>query len=643
MNLLLSILLVSASFTGRTTPVDSLVIKTSQTQHWQWLDPYLKLYIDQEARPEFLLLPEQKFEAITDNYLDRAIPLENTLYPHYFSFRIQNDKPDTVVYYYYLLQGGTVEVHDVDDKGNSLAKMPVRLVESFYIKQEVVPLKILPHSTSRFVVRAGLVQDRLQVLYMWIIPLPRINHFFEYLSGVYWQNTLTSIFTCGMLLMMLLYIFVKYWQLWSLQYLYYAGYIFLFFAFFLLKEVAFWNRSIGESPFYYSYVYKMLQVGAYCMYFLFAQQFLDTGKMLPKIHPWLSRIVIILVAYAILDLVLLLIPHAVIVQWQLWDGVRIFLLVSVVIFSLLLIKTGSPYARFLVSGSLALALGAGLSMILAANTAFTWTLPAPFNSPLLYFEIGIVVELLFFSSGLGYKNRVDEIEKVQAQEALKREGERLEFEQYKAATEAREVERSRIAKDLHDGLGGMLSGIKFSLEGIKEKTKLDGPDSLLYDRTLDQLGGSIQELRKVAHDMMPDVLLKQGLVAALNDYCQSLDDMHVLKIDFQKVGEEKKLESYREVVLYRIAQELLTNVMRHAQATEVLVQLVFGEQFLTMTVEDNGHGFDISNVSAKGLGLANLHSRLAILKGRLDIKTEPGEGTSVFIEIPYENYSEPLP
>lgn len=215
----------------------------------------------------------------------------------------------------------------------------------------------------------------------------------------------------------------------------------------------------------------------------------------------------------------------------------------------------------------------------------------------------------------------------------------LEKEKQLMASEAvikgQDEERGRLAKDLHDGLGGLLSGVKFSLANMKSTVILDADSALVFERSLDMLDHSISELRRVAHNMMPEVLVKFGLSEALKSYCERMRESQIFKIDFQSIGMDERLSSNTEIFVYRIVQELLNNTAKHAKATHVLVQLARQNNEVSITVEDNGIGFENPNVdNAAGIGWANIRSRVDYLKGKLDVQSSRGQGTSVHITIP---------
>ena len=194
-----------------------------------------------------------------------------------------------------------------------------------------------------------------------------------------------------------------------------------------------------------------------------------------------------------------------------------------------------------------------------------------------------------------------------------------------------EEERSRLARDLHDGVGGLLSGVRLSMSTMKGNIFLPEESARSFEKVVAQLDQSITELRRVSHNMMPEALIKYGLKEALENYCENLDASGNVRVQLQTYGLEQRMEQSTEIVIYRIVQELLNNVLKHAEANTVLVQLVREADRFNLTVEDDGKGFD-SSVATKGSGLANVKARIDYLNGSMDVQSTPGEGTSVHVE-----------
>lgn len=259
------------------------------------------------------------------------------------------------------------------------------------------------------------------------------------------------------------------------------------------------------------------------------------------------------------------------------------------------------------------------------------------KSTLNYILIGSVAVLLLVSF-LGYRNLRHRQQLAKQQDELQQQRIReLEKDKQLVAVDSmlkgQEEERSRLAKDLHDGLGGLLSGVKFSLNNMKDNLIVTPDNMAVFERSLDMLDTSIRELRRVAHNMMPEMLTKFGLDEAVKEYCSIINASKLISVKYQSHGMENRLDKSTEIIIYRIVQELLNNIMKHAAATEAFVQLVRDGNRLNVVLEDNGKGFDMAEIKDnKGAGLVNVRSRVEYLKGQLDIHSEPGKGTLVTIE-----------
>lgn len=155
----------------------------------------------------------------------------------------------------------------------------------------------------------------------------------------------------------------------------------------------------------------------------------------------------------------------------------------------------------------------------------------------------------------------------------------------------------------------------------------------VFERSLDMIDTSIKELRRVAHNMMPEMLTKFGLDEALKEYCNTVNTTKLLNVKYQSLGMNSRLDNSTEIIVYRIVQELLNNILKHAAATDAFVQLIREDNRLNVVVEDNGKGFDAAlTENSKGAGWMNIRSRVDYLKGQLDIHAESGKGTLVNIE-----------
>lgn len=188
-------------------------------------------------------------------------------------------------------------------------------------------------------------------------------------------------------------------------------------------------------------------------------------------------------------------------------------------------------------------------------------------------------------------------------------------------------ERKRLAKDLHDGLGGLLSAVKLNLGNMADGAYIERIDVESFGKVIGLLDNAIVELRRVAHNLMPESLSRNGLKTALYDFCKVIP---IVKFDY--FGEEKRLDNNLEIMIYRVVQELVNNALKHSKASEIFVQLVQNPDSISFSVEDNGIGFNIKE-KYSGNGIENIKSRITAFNGILDFKSEIGNGTEIIVSI----------
>ncbi|MDR1173055.1 MAG: tetratricopeptide repeat protein [Bacteroidales bacterium] len=221
-----------------------------------------------------------------------------------------------------------------------------------------------------------------------------------------------------------------------------------------------------------------------------------------------------------------------------------------------------------------------------------------------------------------------EQEKHLAEQQIKQ----LEQEKQLIATQAvldGEVqERIRLARDLHDSLGSILAAAKYNLLDIKQISMLGEKDVECYNKAVSLLDDSMNEMRRVAHHLMPDALSRFGLKPAIGDFCDTLP-----AVQFVWYGDESRLDAKQEEVVYRIIHELISNALKHSGASHIFVQVIQELNRIAFTVQDDGGGFDPETVST-GMGLSNIRIRVTSFGGIINIDSKAGEGTEINIEFP---------
>jgi len=192
-----------------------------------------------------------------------------------------------------------------------------------------------------------------------------------------------------------------------------------------------------------------------------------------------------------------------------------------------------------------------------------------------------------------------------------------------ALLDGESAERKRLARDLHDGLGGMLSVVKLNLINMKGNAILPETDVPAFHNALEMLDSSIRELRRVAHNLMPESLMRYGLKPALNDFCRTID-----RVKLHFFGDEQRIDEKYEVAIFRIAQELVNNAIKHSGAEQINVQVIQEKTRINLVVQDNGVGFDTNTLQPeKTTGIRSIRSRVESLGGQLEILSYPGKGT----------------
>ncbi|MGL2966315.1 ATP-binding protein [Flavobacterium sp. XGLA_31] len=257
--------------------------------------------------------------------------------------------------------------------------------------------------------------------------------------------------------------------------------------------------------------------------------------------------------------------------------------------------------------------------------------------------IYLVVSLLFIGTIVGYlrikflskKKQIAEQEKLietQKIENLLKEQELLEIDKM---LEGQEKERIKIANDLHDNLGSLMATLKLNFQNLKRNNaKLDEADAQLYDKTDAMIDEAYQKIRGLAHTKNAGVMAHEGLLPAITNIAKKASIPGKLRIEVVPFGLDDRLDSTMEVSIFRMVQEILTNAIKHAQATEITIHLTRHHDSLNIIIEDNGKGFLPNENKNEGMGLPNIEKKVEHMGGSFTIDSTKDKGTSVIIDIP---------
>ncbi|KWW20854.1 MULTISPECIES: sensor histidine kinase [Bacillaceae] len=205
--------------------------------------------------------------------------------------------------------------------------------------------------------------------------------------------------------------------------------------------------------------------------------------------------------------------------------------------------------------------------------------------------------------------------------------------------EAQEQERKKLSREIHDGPAQMLANVMMRSDLIERVQRERGPDEALVEiRSLKvMVRNALYEVRRIIYDLRPMALDDLGLVPTLRKYLQTTEDYNDgVHLNFVNLGQVKRLPSDMEVALFRLVQEAVQNSLKHAEPKQVQVKLSISKEMVTVVVKDDGKGFDSSIQKEGSFGLVGMRERVELLEGEMTIDSQPGAGTLVFIQIPYQ-------
>lgn len=235
-----------------------------------------------------------------------------------------------------------------------------------------------------------------------------------------------------------------------------------------------------------------------------------------------------------------------------------------------------------------------------------------------------------------WRNKNISKQKIQQQQ-IDNLQQKIKIERLNASIAGEQKERTRMARELHDGIGGLLSAAKMNFELAKKKITPENKADFMDGMQLLEEAGT--ELRQAAHNLMPEILLQEGLSAATESFCERLSSKSETKISFQSFGKQHYRGQQTDLIIYRIIQELVHNIVKHAKAKTAVVQINFHpDESLSITVEDDGIGMPENGTSdSYGMGLKNIADRVKELNGKIDIQSTAGKGAGFYLEFQMEN------
>lgn len=437
----------------------------------------------------------------------------------------------------------------------------------------------------------------------------------------------------GILLLMIFYSLAAYIQYLNNEFIFYSLYAFC--SGLLLFSKSYLSMDYSDFNFFYEeYLDFMILCAGAFFYLIFVRKFLNSSVKYPLLDKLLKAskallailITVFSLVYFFTDkyLILLVLENYVI---------KVFLCLIGIVFISYSIRRKGTLLQYLAAGNFFLVF---FSIVSLCIIVFSWKIVPGSrmlvrNSPLFYYELGIVLELICFLSGLAYKNRRDIIEQVKERERFKLENERKEFEKQMAVMAAQQDERNRISADMHDELGSGVTAIRLMSEIVKTKMKQTSiPEIEKISNSANDLLGKMNTIiwtMKSSNDSL------ESLAAYIRAHATEFFDstpidctVHVADVPDVEMSGEKRRNIFLSV------KEALNNIMKHSQASKVTIHIDAHDDKLCIIIADNGRGMDVEKLRRFGNGLNNMKRRMQSIQG--DFKIECTNGTILRFELP---------
>ncbi len=429
----------------------------------------------------------------------------------------------------------------------------------------------------------------------------------------------------GMMLMMIFYSLAVYTQNGSREFLYYALYALCTGS--MLFLISFLSPRLNQFNYLYiEYLDLMLLCTSVLCYLAFMKTFLNTRVA----HPFLQKlfkagqamIVLMMLIYSALYFFTLKYYSLVLVE----DITKILVLLMGVTFITYGLRNQDRLMRFVVAGNIALVSFSlvSLVMLMIQFRITTHDNLSLLNRPLVYYILGLVIELMLFLTGLAYKNRSEIVERVKERERLKLENERKEFEKQMAVMAAQQDERNRISADMHDELGSGVTAIRLMSEIVKSKMNTVALPEI--DKISNSANELLNKMNTIIWTMKSSNDTLESMIAYVRAHATEYFDGTTIQCSVRTppVIPQLDMSGEKRRNIFLAVKESLTNIIKHAQATEVAINITTYNDHLVIEVADNGKGMDVSNTRRFGNGLTNMRRRMENIGGTLTFHHDNG-------------------
>ena len=537
------------------------------------------------------------------------------------------DQPDSL-YFFPDLYFTNVILYKIEN--NKATQLPV-IAPSNTDSISFRLFQVLPHDTLTILAECYPLKTYTTIFYPTLIKKDEIETF---AAKMQLENVTVKLFTyvfCGLLLMMILFSLANFLQGRNREFLYYAAYAF-FLGFMLFTKQYYYNRSSEINFFYEAYLDFVLQMLGISFFMAFMIRFLGTRRNFPFLHKLYVAGIIFL---AVVILLYSYIHYSSIDYF--WENLlenfiaKITLVLMIIVFLVYALKNWQhKLLRYLFWGNLLYLVFSFLSLLpILGGRKFRF--PGILNNSLILYEVGLLIELIFFLMGLTYKNRTQLIEQTTERERLKMENERKELEKQVAVMQAHQEERERISADIHDELGSGMTTIRLMSEIAKNKMKENVPVEI--EKISNSANEVLNKMNAIVWSMNSSNDTLDSLISYIRAYTYEFFDGTSIEckvkmpdtIPFHEISGDKR----RNVFL--CVKETLNNVLKHSKASRLNIDIEANHK-LKIKIADNGVGIEQEKIRRFGNGLKNIERRMKGIGGSYSISNH--NGTETRLELP---------
>jgi signal transduction histidine kinase len=537
------------------------------------------------------------------------------------------DEADSICFFPGFSYWHTILYKIENDKATALPVVAPNFKDSISFRL----FHLAPHDTLRILAECYPVKTYTNTFRPNLINSTYIGTFAIELVQNKKNVTLFTYIFCGLLLMMVLFSLANFFQGSNREFLYYAGYAFSLGVMLFTKQF-YYNRSYHRTFFFESYLDFIFQALGIWFFVLFMIRFLETRRNFPFLHKvYLGGVIflpIVMIVYSYM--------HFSNIDYY-WENLlenfvtKILLLAMIVTF--LLYAAWSWHhklLRYLFWGNLLFLLFSLFSLLMVLNRNAI-QLPGILNDSLVLYELGLLIELIFFLMGLTYKNRTQLIEQTKERERLKMENQRKELEKQMAVMQAHQEERERISADIHDELGSGMTTIRLMSEIAKNKLKENVPVEI------EKISNSANEVLNKMNAIIWSMNSSNDTVDSLVSYIRvyAIEYFDGTSVDCKVVMPENiplhDLSGDKRRNIFLCVKETLNNILKHSKATLIMIDIEVDSK-LRIKITDNGVGIDPDNIRKFGNGLKNIERRMKTIGGEYSISNVGG--TQTRLELP---------